>query len=169
MGKSGVEKNALNNSANAVTQAQDAYSTVNPIYSEMATGDYGLTPQQKANLQTASMQSTGGAVAGAVGQGALQAARTGNAGGSAAAIDAATRAGIQQESKNALDIQNEDAQVARQNQQTGLSGISDIYKDANATGSDYLNTANSASNAKAARTNAYLRMGLGGIGGALGA
>lgn len=166
---SGVEKNALNNSANAVTQANGAYNTVNPIYTAMAEHPTGYTPQQKANLNTASMESVGGSVAGAVGQGNLEAARTNNAGGYTAALDDAARGGMVQNSENALGVQNQDAQLATQNQRIGLNGLNGIYQDANQTGEGYLNTANSASQAAANRKMGYVKMGLqtaGALGGA---
>jgi hypothetical protein len=148
MSGSGVEKNALNASANAGRQADTAYNTVDPIYSEMASGNVGLTPIQKSRMLTASGQSLGGANAGAVGQGALYAARTGNAGAATAAIDDSARSAMEKQSENAVDVENKDAQLASQNQRFGLSGISDIYSDANRTGEGYLGTANSASQAK---------------------
>ncbi len=142
---SGVEKNALNASANAGSQAQQSYNQINPIYAQMAEGGYGFTPQQKSNMLTASGQSLGGAVSGAVGQGGLVAARTGNAGGTDAAIDDATRNAQVQGSENALGVENADASLAHQNQITGLNGLNSIYSDANRTGVDYLGTAQSAS------------------------
>jgi hypothetical protein len=148
MSGSGVEKNALNASANAGTQAQSAYNTVNPIYQRLATGSVGYTPTQKANMLTASGQSLGGAEAGVVGQGGLYAARTGNAGAATAAIDDSARQAMVQQSENALDVQNKDAQLASQNQRVGLAGLNDIYGDANRTGEGYLNTAEGASNAR---------------------
>ncbi len=145
---SGVEQQALAGSGDARTQAMSAYNTVNPIYSKLATGSVGLTPQQKSNMLTASADSLGGGVSSATGQGGLYAARTGNAGGATAAIDdAARQAGVQQ-SENALNVENTDAEVARQNQKLGLAGLNGIYDDASRTGVDYLNTANSASQAK---------------------
>src|SRR4051794_39596777 len=98
MSGSGVEKNALAGSATAGTTAQNALSTVNPIYSRLATGTVGYTPEQKADMKTSAAQGLGGAVAGATGAGGLYAARTGNAGGAAAAIDDSARAAMQQQS-----------------------------------------------------------------------
>lgn len=160
MSGSGVEKNALNASANAGQQAQAAYNTVDPIYSEMASGNVGLTPIQKSRMLTASGQSLGGANAGAVGQGALYGARTGNAGAATAAIDDSARSAMEKQSENALDVENKDAQLASQNQRFGLSGISDIYSDANRTGEGYLNTADSAAQARANRKMGYAKMAM---------
>jgi hypothetical protein len=91
------------------------------------------------------MQTNAGGVASAVGQGGLYAARTGNAGAATAALDDAARNAMVQNSKDNLAVENEDAEIARQNQKLGLAGESGIYEDANRTGADYLNTAGSAS------------------------
>lgn len=157
---SGVEKNALANSGAAVAQATNAYNTVNPIYSKLATGTVGYTPQQKADELTASSQSGGGGVASAVGQGGLLAARTGNAGGAAAALDDASRNAVAQQSSDSLGVANRSADLATQNQRVGLAGENSIYNDANRTGTDYLNTANSAAQAEANRKMGYIKLGL---------
>lgn len=163
---SGVERNALANSAQSVGQAKTAYDTVNPIYSRLATGTTGYTPQQKADELTASSQSLGGGQAAAVGQGGLLEARTGNAGGAAAAIDDAAHNAATVQSSNALDVQNRSDALATQNQRVGLSGLNSVYGDANRTGADYLSTANSAAQAEAQRKMGYLKLGLGAVGAA---
>lgn len=157
---SGVEKNALNNSATAVGQATSAYSTANPIYSKLATGTVGYTPQQKADQLTASSESTGGGVASAVGQGGLLGARTGNAGAATAALDDASRNAVAQQSSDALGVQNRSDELATQNQRVGLSGLNSIYDNANKTGSDYLDIANSSQQATAKNKMGYIGMAL---------
>jgi hypothetical protein len=144
MSGSGVEKNALNNSGQAVGQATSAYKTVNPIYSSMATNPEGLTPIQKADALTASSQSAGGGVASAVGQGGLMAARTGNVGGATAALDDASRMADVTNSKNTLDVQNQSDQLATQNKRVGLAGLNGIYDESNGQANASLNTANNA-------------------------
>lgn len=144
MGSSGVKDAAMTNYGTNSANAAGALSTINPIYSQMAAGGMGYTPQQKSDQLTASSQSLGGGVAGAVGQGGLMAARTGNAGGAAAALDDASRqAGVQQ-SSNALDVQNRSDQLATDNQRVGLSGLNSIYSGANGQADASLNTANQA-------------------------
>ena len=141
---SGVKTDAFQNYGTNAGTAAGALSTVNPIYSKLATGTVGLTPQQQSNALTASGQSLGGGVASAVGQGDLMAARTGNVGGYTAALDDASRqAGVQQ-SSNALGVQNQSDQIARQNQQIGLGGLSGIYNDANGQANQSLQVANQA-------------------------
>lgn len=142
MSGSGVKTDALANYGTNSANAAGAVNELNPIYSQMATGDDGLTPQQKADALTASSQSTGGGVASAVGQGGLLAARTGNAGGATAAIDDAARTAGVTNSANALNVQNQSDAIARQNQATGLNGLNSIYDEANGQADASLNTAN---------------------------
>lgn len=141
---SGVKTDALSNYGRNTGTASTALSTLNPIYSQMATGNDGLTPQQKADSLTASSQSLGGGVAADVGQGGLYGARTGNAGAPTAALDDAARSAAVTQSGNALDVQNKSDAIARQNQQTGLAGINGIYQDSNNQADASLNTANAA-------------------------
>lgn len=111
----------------------------------MASGTEGLSAVQKANLLTAGDQSVGGSVAGAVGEGNLTAARTGNAGGYQAAADDAARQGINKNADIALGVENQDQQIERQNQQIGLKGLSDIYNGSSDRAISALNPANTAS------------------------
>ena len=144
MGQSGVKKDALGISGTAGAQATSAFNTANPIYTSFASGTQGLTPQQQSNMLTASAQSLGGGVSAATGQAGLMAARTGNAGGFSAALDdAAGQAGIQQ-SANALGVQNQSAQIARQNQDIGLQGLSNEYNTGTGASISALNAANGA-------------------------
>lgn len=142
MGTSPVQAPALANYNTNAATAAGALNTINPIYSQMATGTDGLTQQQMGNALTASSQSAGGGMASAVGQGGLLAARTGNAGGAAAAVDDAARTAGVTNSKNALDVQNESDAIARANQSQGLAGMNSIYNDANGQADASLNTAN---------------------------
>jgi hypothetical protein len=142
MSGSGVKKDALANYGTNSGNAASALSTINPIYSSMATHPEGYTPIQKADALTASSQSAGGGVASAVGQGGLLAARTGNAGAPTAALDDAARSAEVTNSKNALDVQNQSDQLATQNQRIGLAGLNGIYQDANQQADASLNTAN---------------------------
>jgi hypothetical protein len=139
-----VKKDALALSGTNSNNAANALSTINPIYSKMATGTVGLAPQQKADALTASAQANGGGMASAVGQGGLYAARTGNAGAATAAIDDAARSAGVQSSKDALDVQNQSDQLAQQNQRIGLAGLNGIYQDATGQADAALNTANQA-------------------------
>ena len=141
---SGVEKNALAQSSTNSGTAAGALSTINPIYSRLATGTVGYSPTQQADALTAASQSTGGAVSGAVGQGGLLAARTGNAGGATAAIDDAARGAAATQSGDALQVQQQSDRLAQQNQALGLSGLNSIYQDSNGQATSALNAANGA-------------------------
>ena len=143
----GVEKDALGGYGTASGQANNAYNVAAPIYTQMATNPQGYTPQQNANMLTASAQSLGGANASAVGEGALMAARTNNAGGYQGAVDDAMRNAQAQQSENALGIENKSALLARQQQQEGLAGLGSIYSDANSTARGYLGEADQAAQA----------------------
>jgi hypothetical protein len=107
--------------------SDNAYSTLMPMYTSMATNPQGFDKPTINNLTTAGMQSTGGSVAGAVGQGNLAAARTGNVGGYQFALDNAARTGIKTNADNALAVQNEDAQYKATQKGVGLSGMTGLY------------------------------------------
>jgi hypothetical protein len=143
-GGSGVKGDAFAGYGNASGQANNAFNTANPIYTQMATNPQGYSPQAMADQEAGSAQSLGGSNAGAVGAGALDSARTNNAGGYQAAIaQAAQQAGAQQ-SENSLGIQNQNAQLKLQQQQQGLAGLSNEYGTATAAAPGYLNIANNA-------------------------
>jgi len=142
---SGVKKDALGISGTASGQAGTAYGTLNPIYTQEATSPTGYTPQEKTNLLTSGQQSTGGSIAGAVGQGDLVAARTNNAGGYAPALDQAAREGMAQNSTNALSVENADAALKEKQRQEGIAGLNDIYNTGTGASIKALDVANSAS------------------------
>lgn len=77
-------------------------------------------------METGAQQSAGGSQAGAVGQGGLYAARTGNRGGAAAAIADASRDAGQQLSKNLLSIRSANANLKNEQQQAGISGLTNL-------------------------------------------
>ncbi len=140
----GVQANAQNQANAAQTRATTAFNSVSPLYSELAQGNTGYTPQQKSDMQTALLQSAGGGVAAATGQGGLLAARTGNAGAAAASIAAAARDAQVTQSQGQLQLGNQNAQLEEQNRLAGLSGLTNLYSDADQAGQGYLNTANNA-------------------------
>lgn len=107
--------------------ATAAYANLMPQYTNMALNPQGFSPTDKANFNTANMQASGGATAGAVTQGNLNAARTRNAGAYQGTLSQATRAGAQESGDNALKVQNADALLKQQQQQEGLAGESGLY------------------------------------------
>ncbi|HEX7741744.1 MAG TPA: hypothetical protein VF442_04830, partial [Sphingobium sp.] len=71
--------------------------------------------------------SAGGSMAGAVGQGALLAARTRNAGGADAAIGASARSAGRNLSQAALSTDLANAKLKEQQRQAGLTGEENLY------------------------------------------
>lgn len=133
MGK-GVKKDALANSGKANnlsdqanTNATSLYKTVNPVLTQEATNPHGFDPKDLSAMDTASEQSIGGATAGAVGEGNLEAARTRNSGGFQPAAAESARAGMRQNSTNAVTIQGNNALQKERERQAGISGLTSLY------------------------------------------
>jgi hypothetical protein len=122
-----LQTNATNPTANNPELAAAGAAYQNQINNPLGlTNITGFNPEEKAEMTTASNQSLGGAVGGAVGQGNLDAARTGNAGGYATALDDSVRNAGRTQSQNALGVQEDSAKLAQQQQET-----SDEMKSAN--------------------------------------
>lgn len=130
--------------ADANTRGQQLFSSLFPSLENQYANPVGLnntsgyTPEQTNEMTTASNQSLGGAVAGAVGQGNLQAARTRNSGGYATALDDAVRQAGRQQSQNVLGIHEDSAKLSAQQQEMSdqmksqereqaLSGMEGLY------------------------------------------
>ncbi len=131
---SGVKQQALANAGTGQQMNQQLYGNSNQIYGSLApqleaevAHPTGLTPQQMAQQNTAAQQSSGGSQAGAVGQGALLASRTKNAGAAQNAIAQSARVAGQSLSKAALSTQQQNANLQNRNQQAGLSGLEGLY------------------------------------------
>jgi hypothetical protein len=86
----------------------------------------GYAPSDLSAMETGAQQSAGGSQASAVGQGGLYAARTGNKGAAAAAIADASRGAGQQLSKNLLGIRSANANLKNEQQQAGISGLTNL-------------------------------------------
>lgn len=97
-----------------------------PIYTSWATNPHGFTQQEQNDMNTQNMQSSGGSVAGAVGQGNLQAERTGNAGGYQAALRDAARRGIAQNADEALTVKNANTMYKEAQRQAGVAGLTGL-------------------------------------------
>lgn len=78
-------------------------------------------------MNTASQQSAGGSQAGAVGQGALLASRTRNAGSADAAIADSTRKASQTLGNDALKTQMANADLEQKQRQAGIGGLESLY------------------------------------------
>lgn len=98
-----------------------------PSLTEQFKNPQGFSDKDLAAMNTASQQSIGGSVAGTVGQGNLEAARTRNAGGFTEALDEAARSGQRQNSQNAVGIAANNALEKEKNKNIALAGLTGIY------------------------------------------
>lgn len=117
-----------------------------PTLNQMATAPTGFGQQTVNNMNTAALQSAGGAAAGTVGQGNLQAARTNNAGGFAPAAAQAGHDATAQLSDAALGVQNKDALLKQQQQQEGIQGLEGQYQTNVGAGENALGLSNQSLN-----------------------
>lgn len=99
-----------------------------PTLNQLATNPTGFGKQTVNNMNTAALQTAGGAAAGTVGQGNLQAARTNNAGGFAPVAAQAGHDATTALSDAALGVQNRDALLKQQQQQEGIQGLEGQYQ-----------------------------------------
>jgi hypothetical protein len=134
MGSSGVKQQDLANSGQAQAastmyggQAGGLYSSLAPALTAEATNPQGYGPTALAKMNTDSQQSLGGSNAGVTGQAGLEAARTRNAGGATAALDASSQSAQRQNSENAIGTDLQDANLKQKQQQEGLSGLNSLY------------------------------------------
>ena len=123
----GAATSAQNLSNGLQGNAQSLYGSVAPELQAEAAAPSGYAPADLAAMNTSAQQSAGGSQAGAVGQGALLAARTRNAGAPAAAIGQSTRTAGQQASNAAVGIQAKNAGLKEEQRQAGLSGLENLY------------------------------------------
>jgi len=119
-------------------------SILTPTLNRMATNPQGFSPRTIANMNTAALQSIGGAQAGTVGLANLEAARTNNAGAFAPAVAQAGRDAMAQFSDAALGVQNRNALLQEQQRQQGLAGLADLYHTNVGAGENALGLSNNA-------------------------
>ena len=119
----GAATSAQNNSNTLMGNASSLYSSLAPELQSEAAHPQGFAPADRAAMTTAAQESAGGSQAGAVGQGALLAARTKNAGAPAAAIGAASRGAGEDLSRRAVETQFENAGLKEKQRQGALSGL----------------------------------------------
>ena len=106
--------------------ANSLYGSLAPTLEGEIAHPAGYAPSDLSAMETGAQQSAGGSQAGAVGQGGLYAARTGNKGAAAAAIADASRGAGQQLSKNLLGIRSANANLKNEQQQAGISGLTNL-------------------------------------------
>lgn len=131
------------NNANAMSgRAASGYNAMAPTLQADIAGKGGLTPGQKATMDTAAQQSVGGSTAGITGAASLASGRTGNPGSMIAGIGSADRGNARNLSNDALKTQEYSTNMAQQKQQaamgemsklygTNVSGLGDMLKNAN--------------------------------------
>lgn len=118
-----AEKTSNANAGTFMGNASSLYGSLAPTLEGEIAHPAGFAPSDLSAMETGAQQSAGGSQAGAVGQGGLYAARTGNKGGAAAAIADASRGAGQQLSKNLLGIRSANANLKNEQQQAGISGL----------------------------------------------
>lgn len=123
----GAEHSGLGFSQGLQGQSGNLYGTVAPELTAMATHPMGFNPSDLAQMKTEAMQTAGGSNAGAVGQGALLASRTRNAGTADAAISQAARNAGETLSDTGLKINSENARLKEAQRNEGLRGLEGLY------------------------------------------
>lgn len=122
-----AEQGATTTGGNYGSAAAGIGAQLIPQLQAQATGNVGLTPTQTNNMTVAAEQGAGGATAGITGEAGLRAARTRNSGALSGVEDQASRNRAAAGSQAGLNIQNESAQVARQNQARAQGQLSGLY------------------------------------------
>lgn len=150
---SGVKKDAFANSGTANGMQSSLSGNAAGIYGPLASTlqsqaahPSGLTPSQMAAQNTAAQQSAGGSNAATVGQGALLAARTRNAGAAQNAIAQGGRQASQNLSNAAVSTQQQNAGLQQQNQRSAISGLQGLYGTEIGGAQNALNSSNQALN-----------------------
>jgi hypothetical protein len=128
----------FDNSQKTLGQATDAshefggnashlFGVLDPTLEQEALHPQGFSGEDLAAMNTAVGQATGGATAGAKGEGYLDAARTGNRGGFQTALDESAREGMRTNADAALNIQGQNANLRERNRQSGIAGLGALY------------------------------------------
>lgn len=107
--------------------ASGLYGTLAPELEAESAHPAGFGPAETAKMTTAAEQTAGGANAGAVGQGALLASRTRNAGTADAAVQKSARDASSNLSKATLGVQNQDAMLQQSQRRAALGGLQGLY------------------------------------------
>ncbi len=106
--------------------ASSAYGTLMPELQAESANPQGFGPTDLAKMNTAAKQTAGGTQAGAVGQGALLAARTKNPGAASAAISESSRTAGEHQSQENLATEMANAKLKEAQRQSGLSGQEEL-------------------------------------------
>lgn len=179
----GASKDAFANSGTASglassygNRATGAYNVLTPTLNGMVNAPQGYGQRALGDMNTAAMQSVGGANAGTVGGAMQTAARTNNAGGYDPAIAQSGRDATSQLSNAALNVQNRNAQLQQEQKMQGIQGMEGMYgqnvgagENALGLSNQALNTAIQGDNSAFARHMALWQMGAQAAGAAMGA
>ncbi len=114
--------NALSGGANSL------YSSLEPMLMSESVNPQGFSPLDIGAMETAAVQSAGGAESGAMGRGALASARRRNAGSEQYSTEEAARTGGQQLSNATTGILGANANLKARQQQAGLGGLQGLYQ-----------------------------------------
>lgn len=124
---------AQNLSNNYAGNASQLFSTLSPMLESEAAHPSGMAPTDLAAADTAAQETAGGTQAAAVGQGALRAARTRNAGGSDAAVGSAARSAGQELSRASVGTRLKNAALKNEQSQFATKGLGSLFGE-NLTG-----------------------------------
>ena len=124
----GIQQAGITNQLSGTTAARGnrTFQTLFPTLQQNLTNPQGFGKDLGA-INTANQQSIGGSVAGAVGQGNLQAARTGNAGGFAPALDESVRSGQRQLSQASTGVAEANSLLKNEQQQGAIKALGSLY------------------------------------------
>lgn len=159
MGRGSQAANTAATSAQNLSNSEEnnsaaLFGELAPTLEAQMANPTGLTPREKSDMNTAAQQSAGGSQAAAVGQGALLASRTRNAGAADAAIAQSTQKAGQQLSNAGLKTEMADANLKNQNEHAAEGGLEGMYNEANNAGISALGIVPQAVNANTQATNA---------------
>ena len=123
----GVQKQGSGLFDTSTGNANGIFSTLLPQYEQEALNPQGFGGPGLAAMNTAAQQSTGGATAGAVGQGTLMAARTRNLGSAQSGNNAAAENAQRVNSQRAVEIQGENERLKQEQAREGRAGEAGLY------------------------------------------
>ena len=118
---------ALGENQQLYNNGQSLYGALAPELETQMAHPAGIDPTTMAKMNTSSMETAGGSQAGAVGQGALKAARTRNAGGSDAAIAESSRAAGQNLGTANLKTELANESLKEKERESATSGLEGLY------------------------------------------
>jgi hypothetical protein len=137
--------NALGNQY--AQQGQNVFGQLYPEIQQYAKNPPGFDPQSLAGMETANLQSLGGATSGITGQANLTAARRRNPAGYATALDTAQKTKGEEASQAALGVQAENARLKQEQQRFGLASLGNLFSQNAGLGQGYYDLGPSTINA----------------------